>query len=64
MKINNNGVIMSRTIRGSKPKGYDFNSKRCFGCVNLGCGKVAKQITKAKERTRKRLQLRKELRNL
>lgn len=39
---------MSRTKKGSKPVGFDFWSKRCFGNTGLGYGKVAKKITKMK----------------
>jgi len=42
---------MSRTHKNTKNKGFDFNSKRCFGNVCMGYGKVAKSITKNKERT-------------
>ncbi len=41
---------MSRTKKGSKSCGYDYWSKRCFGNMCMGYGKVAKEITHKKER--------------
>ena len=43
---------MSKTIKNKKGIGYDFWSRRCFGCFVLSHGKIAKMITKQKERTR------------
>jgi hypothetical protein len=42
---------MSRTTRRRKPIGYDFWSRRCFGNMCIGYGPVSKWITKRKERT-------------
>ncbi len=39
---------MSRTVRGSKPAGYDFWSRR--GKAAWGYGGYAKQLTKRRER--------------
>lgn len=41
---------MSRTRKGSKSCGFDYWSKRCFGNMCMGYGKVAKEITHKKER--------------
>lgn len=54
---------MSRTKKGSKGPGYDYWSKRCFGNKNIGYGKVAKEITKQKENTRKKKEIRENLKD-
>jgi len=54
---------MSRTQKSSKGVGYDFWSRRCFGSGCMGFGKVAKGITKRKERTRDKVMVRKALIN-
>lgn len=41
---------MSRTRKGRKSCGFDYWSKRCFGNMCMGYGKVAKEITHKKER--------------
>ena len=43
---------MSHSIIGNKDAGYDYWSRRCFGNGNLSYGKIPKQITRKKERTR------------
>ena len=43
---------MSNTIRGEKAPGYDYWSRRCFGCTVMSPGAVAKNITKRRERRR------------
>ena len=43
---------MSRTIKKDKPVGFDYWSRRCFGCEDLPSEKVSKWITKRKERLR------------
>ena len=50
---------MSRTTRNGyegkgKSPGYDFWSRRCFGVTVMSYGKVAKWITRHKERARNR----------
>jgi hypothetical protein len=52
------GKEMSRSYRQEKGPGYDFWSRRCFGCHNLTYGKIAKNITKKKERTRTKKMIR------
>jgi hypothetical protein len=45
---------MARTVKGSKPPGYDFWSRRCFGSGCMGFGPAAKYVTKRRERARNR----------
>ena len=43
---------MSRSYKKSKPLGFDFWSRRCFGNMCAASGPFSKQVTKKKERTR------------
>lgn len=43
---------MSRTKKKTKAPGFDYWSRRCFGSHCMTYGKVAKWITKHRERRR------------
>jgi len=49
---------MSRTRKGGKPPGFEFWSRRPSG--GFSSGRVAKDVTKAKERMRQKDLIRKE----